>query len=136
MSGLARQTPAALAAWHAVAAQKNAAALRELIADDATFHSPVVHTPQRGKALTVKYLAAALKVLGNGTFRYVGEWTGTDSAVIEFNTVVDGVSVDGIDMIAWNADGRIVDFKVMIRPLKAIQIVMQKMGDELAKAEG
>lgn len=128
--------PAALDAWYALAKDKNVAALDDLIADGATFHSPVVHSPQEGKTLTVKYLAAALKVLGNDTFRYVGAWTSSNSAVIEFNAVVDGIAVDGIDMITWNEDNQIVAFKVMIRPLKAIQIVMQKMGEQLAKAEG
>ncbi len=135
MSEQGQNTPATLAAWYELAQQKDAAALENLIADGAVFYSPVVHKPQEGKAMTVRYLTAALKVLGNETFRYVGEWVASNSAVIEFNTTVDGIAVDGIDMITWNADGKIVEFKVMIRPLKAIQIVMQKMGEELAKAE-
>lgn len=123
-----------VAAWHAVVATRDAAALGALLADDATFHSPVVHTPQVGKALTMKYLGAALHVFLNGTFRYVREVVGERDAVLEFVVDMDGITVNGVDMIHWNDDGRITDFKVMIRPLKGMNVVREKMAAMLGVA--
>src|SRR4029077_9672983 len=94
------------------------------------FLSPVVHTPQRGRAIAAKYLAAALRVLGT-EFRYVGEWIGENSAVLEFESVIDGIEVNGVDIIGWNADGRIDRFKVMVRPLKGMEILRSKMAEAL-----
>jgi ketosteroid isomerase-like protein len=121
-----------LDAWHKIVAARDARALDALLADDVVFHSPVVHTPQRGKALTTMYLAAAIRVFTAGPFRYVREVTGKSDAVLEFETELDGILVNGIDMIKWDAEGRIVDFKVMIRPLKAINLIHQQMGEMLA----
>lgn len=123
--------PKAIVAWLAVAAARDPAGLDALLAEDVVFLSPVVHTPQRGKPITAKYLAAAMAVLDNETFRYVGEWFGADSAVLEFETTVDGVIVNGVDMIGWNADGQIDRFKVMVRPLKGMEVVRAKMAAAL-----
>lgn len=120
--------------WHRVVSEHDLHLLENLIADDAVFHSPLVFKPQEGKAITYKYLAAAMKVINNENFRYVGEWTAPNSAVLEFNTEIDGVMVDGADFINWNHAGKITEFKVMVRPLKAINIVLQRMGEELARA--
>ena len=100
---------------------------------DVVFESPVVHTPQRGRDITYKYLASADKVLGGPGFKYVGEWTGPNTAILEFENVINGIKVNGIDMIHWDADGKIVNFKVMVRPLKAIQMVHAMMGEMLAQ---
>ena len=126
--------PGALAQWHRIAQSRDPAALDALLADDVVFVSPVVHRPQVGKALTKAYLAAALSVLGNDTFRYVGEWIGQNSAVLEFVTTVDGVEINGADFIAWNEAGLITSFKVMVRPLKAINLLHQLMAARLAAA--
>ncbi len=99
----------------------DAASLQEILADDVVFQSPVVHTPQRGKAITTAYLSAAGKVLGGENFKYVREFDCGDRAVLEFTTEIDGIQINGVDMIEWNEDGKITDFKVMVRPLKAIQ---------------
>jgi hypothetical protein len=128
-------TPPALASWHRLVETHDAAGLSGLIADDAVFHSPVVHTPQRGKALTVMYLTAAFHVFFNPTFRYVREIVGPSDAMLEFETQIDGIVVNGIDLIKWNDAGRIVDFKVMIRPLKAINLIHQKMAAMLEAAQ-
>ncbi len=114
-------------AWHEVVRTRDLAALDALLADEAVFHSPVVHTPQAGRALTRMYLAAAFEVFFNDSFRYVREVVGERDAVLEFEVEIDGISVNGIDMIRWNDEGRIVDFKVMIRPLKAIEVVHRRM---------
>ena len=120
--------------WHEVVKSRDLAALKDLIAEDATFESPVVHTPQVGGPITVKYLAGALQVLNNGTFRYAGEWRAERSAVLEFATEIEGITVNGVDIISWNEAGKITHFKVMIRPLKAINLVHRLMGELLAKA--
>ncbi len=122
-----------LAAWHRAVATRDVAALDELLADDAVFHSPVVHTPQRGKARTRAYLAAAFSVFFNDSFRYVREIVQDRQAVLEFVVEIDGIEVNGVDMIAWDASGRIVDFKVMLRPLKAIHLIHQKMAEMLQR---
>ncbi len=107
-------------------------ALSEILSDDVIFHSPVVHTPQLGKAITSQYLAAAVLVFGNEHFRYVREVVGESDAVLEFETEIDGIIVNGVDMITWDAGGKIIEFKVMVRPLKAINLIHQKMGQLLA----
>ncbi len=116
-----------LAHWHRIVAARDARGLEALLAERVVFHSPVVHTPQTGKAITTHYLAAALQVFGNPTFRYVREVSGPRDAVLEFQVDIDGISVNGVDMISWDDAGQIVDFKVMLRPLKAVNLIHQKM---------
>jgi len=113
--------------WHALVDSKNAAGLAGILAEDAVFHSPVVHSPQKGKALTQMYLAAAFHVLSGDDFKYVRVVASGNDAVLEFETVVDGITVNGVDMIRCNDEGLITDFKVMVRPLKAINLLHQKM---------
>jgi hypothetical protein len=122
--------PAAI--WHKVALSKDPAAIAEILHDDCVFESPVVHTPQLGKAITAKYLAAAGFTLGNDSFRYVGEWNRENSSILEFTAEIDGIAINGIDMISCNDDGLITHFKVMVRPLKAVNMLHQKMGEMLA----
>jgi hypothetical protein len=121
--------------WHAVALSSDEAALGALLHEDAVFESPVVHTPQRGKPITLKYLASAGMVFGDTGFHYVGEWEGKNSLILEFNAQIDGITIDGIDMITWDDDGLITNFKVMVRPLKAVNMLHQKMGEMLQKAQ-
>ena len=121
-----------LALWHQAVENRDAALLDRLLADDAVFHSPVVHTPQAGKQRTRMYLTAALQVLGNDSFRYVREVVQGREAVLEFEVEIDGIYLNGVDMITWNEEGKIVDFKVMVRPLKAIDMLHRKMAEMLA----
>ena len=120
-------------AWHAVVKSRDNQALSDLIADDAVFHSPLVHTPQAGKALTTGYLTAALHVLANDSFRYVREVNEGEHSILEFALELDGIAVNGVDMIEWDAEGKIIDFKVMIRPYKAIEVVRTNMAAMLEK---
>lgn len=120
--------------WHRLVRDHDPSGLDALLADDAVFHSPVVHTPQRGKKLAAGYLGAAFQVFFNPSFRYVREIVGESDAMLEFETEIDGVLVNGIDLIRWNAEGRIVDFKVMIRPLKAITLIHERMAAMLQAA--
>ena len=121
-----------LARWHRVVAIRDAGGLDTLLAETVVFHSPVVHTPQVGKAIAARYLAAAFHVFFNDSFRYVREFTSEHDAVLEFEVDIDGIHVNGIDMIKWDANGQIVDFKVMLRPLKAVNLIHQKMAAMLA----
>ena len=123
-----------IAAWHAYMHAPSVAALDAMLADEVVFHSPAVHTPQVGKAVTIKYLTAAAQVLGGDDFTYVGEWRAERSAVLEFTcTIGDGIKVDGVDIIGWDDDGRITSFKVMIRPMKALNAVVPLMAAALSR---
>ena len=123
-----------LARWHAVIDGGNSAeALAEILHDDAVFHSPVVHTPQRGKPIVMAYLGAAGQTLNNDSFRYVREMVDGDNVLLEFVTEMDGIHVNGIDLIQFDENGLITDFKVMVRPLKAINKVWEMMGAQLEK---
>ena len=119
-------------AWHDLVRSQDLSRLDGLLADDAVFVSPVVHAPQRGKPVTKLYLSGAFKVLFNPTFRYVREILGPEDAMLEFETEIEGIQVNGVDIIKWNEDGKIVEFKVMLRPLKAINLVHERMGAMLA----
>ena len=114
--------------WHNIVRTRDAGLLDALLADDVVFYSPVVHTPQVGKAITAMYLTAAMHVFGNESFRYIREVVGESDAVLEFETEIDGITINGVDMIRWNAAGRITEFKVMVRPLKAINLIHELMG--------
>lgn len=113
--------------WMDFLASHDAAGLPALLHDEVVFISPIVHTPQRGKALTLAYLGAAGSTLGNDSFRYTRIFDCQDRAVLEFETEMDGIHVNGIDMIEWDGDGLITEFKVMVRPLKAIETVHAAM---------
>ena len=122
--------------WHRLVRTHDPLGLATLLADDAVFHSPVVHSPQRGKKLAAGYLGAAFHVFFNPSFRYLREIRGESDAMLEFETEIDGVLVNGVDIIRWNEAGQIVDFKVMIRPLKAINVIHQRMAAMLQSKAG
>jgi hypothetical protein len=116
-----------LETWHRLVRTQDPSGLNTLLAEDVVFHSPLMHSPQRGRKLTAMYLGAAFRVFFNPTFRYVREIVGKTDAMLEFETEIDGILVNGVDVIQWNGAGQIVDFKVMLRPLKAINLIHQKM---------
>jgi len=132
-AGDVRMSKPGLDKWYAYMKSHDTSALWDLLHPDAVFESPVVHTPQRGRDITFKYLVSALKVLNGESFRYLGEWRSDKGAVLEFATEIDGITINGVDLIRWDDAGRIVDFKVMVRPLKAMNVLHQKMGELLAK---
>lgn len=133
MSERITSTPRAVATWHHLVDTRNPAGLHDLIGEEAVFLSPVVHTPQRGKAITVAYLSAAFAVFFTPSFRYIREIIGPSDAMLEFETELDGIQVNGVDIIKWNDAGRIIEFKVMLRPLKAVNVIHQHMGAMLAQ---
>jgi SnoaL-like domain len=118
-----------LAAWHAH--MRGEGELAALIGEDAVFHSPVVHTPQVGKAKVLAYLSAASVVLGNDSFRYVRELVDGDDVLLEFTAEIDGIHVNGIDLICFDSAGQIADFKVMVRPMKAMNKLWEMMAAQL-----
>ena len=121
--------------WHRIVEELDLDGLDRILTEDVVFSSPVVYRPQEGKAVTFKYLTTAFQVLNNDSFTYLREIVDGNNAALEFQTVIDGITVNGVDMIAWREDGCIYDFKVMIRPLKAIDIVHRKMGEMLEKVK-
>jgi hypothetical protein len=122
--------------WYAYMKSPDGTALWELLHPDAVFESPVVHTPKRGREITFKYLSSAEKVLGGPGFTYVGEWRSDSGAVLEFENEIEGIRLNGVDIITFDGDGRITHFKVMVRPLKAINLLHRLMGEELMKQTG
>ena len=116
-----------VAVWHQVAKNRDIEGLYDLLDENAVFHSPVVHSPQVGKQITGKYLSAAFTVCLNDSFTYVREVHGQGQAVLEFEVELEGILVNGVDMIRWNDAGLITEFKVMIRPLKAVSLIHQNM---------
>jgi hypothetical protein len=120
-------TISTVAAWHELVRSRNPRGLDSLLADNVVFYSPVIYAPQVGKVITLQYLSAAFLVFVNESFRYVRELSGPRDAVLEFQVEIDGVSVNGVDMLRWDDEGKIVEFKVMVRPLKAINLIQQKM---------
>ena len=120
--------------WHRIVRERDRVALEDLLDDEAVFFSPVVHSPQRGKKLVVMYLSAAMQVFASPAFRYVREIVGARDAMLEFETQIDGIVVNGVDLLRWNEAGRVVEFKVMLRPLKAINAVHERMAALLAAA--
>ena len=116
-----------LETWHRLVRTHDPSGLDALLAEDAVFHSPIVHTPQRGRRLSSLYLSAAFHVFFNPTFSYVRQIVGPSDAMLEFQTEIDGIVVNGVNLIKWNESGQIVDFKVMVRPLKAINLIHQRM---------
>ena len=125
-----------LAKWHSyMESGGDLAQLSEIVDDDAVFHSPVVHTPQVGKAKVMAYLGAAAQVLGSGGFAYVRELVDGNHVLLEFTNTLDGIQINGIDLIEFDDAGMIVDFKVMVRPMKAMNKLWVMMGAQLQRAE-
>ncbi|KIZ37437.1 MULTISPECIES: nuclear transport factor 2 family protein [Rhodopseudomonas] len=122
--------------WYAYMKSHDQAALWELLHPDAVFESPVVHTPQRGREITFKYLASAEQVLGGPGFVYRGEWRSPTGAVLEFEKVIEGITINGVDIITFDDDGKIINFKVMVRPLKAVNLLHRLMGEQLTRMAG
>jgi len=124
-------TPPVIARWTSIIENGRTDELDSLIAEDAVFFSPAVFTPQEGRQKTLMYLKAAVKVFGTNDFRYVEQWFKDQSAILEFAATIDGIYVNGIDMIHWNDQEQIVSFKVMLRPLKALQTIIPAMAELL-----
>ncbi|HVS69355.1 MAG TPA: nuclear transport factor 2 family protein [Mycobacteriales bacterium] len=122
---------AVIARWHAFLDGDGDGELGDLLADDVVFFSPVVYTPQRGKDITMMYLQAAAQVLvgseTDGRFRYTKQVLAGNQAVLEFETTLADKYVNGVDIITCDESGRIVEFRVMLRPLQAVNAVHEQM---------
>lgn len=127
-------TMTALDRWYGYIKTHDKQALWDVLHPDAVFESPVVHTPQRGREITFKYLASAGSVLGGPGFKYLGEWRSDNGAVLEFENVIEGITINGVDIITFSDDGCLIThFKVMVRPLKAMNLLHRLMGEQLMK---
>jgi hypothetical protein len=124
------EQPPPVKAWHAVVESGDPALLDGLLADDVVFRSPAVFAPQPGKDLTTRYLRSAMVVLGP-SLRYIGEWYGPSSAVLEFEAQLDGMYVHGVDMLRWNDEDRLVSFTVMVRPMRGLTKLVELMQRQL-----
>jgi len=126
------ELPTPLRTWHAIVDSGDAAPLDDLLAEDVTFRSPAVYKPQEGKALTTMYLTSAMAVLGS-SLRYVGEWYDGRSAVLEFEADLDGVYVQGVDMLRWNDEGKLTAFTVMVRPMRGLEKLIELMARQFSQ---
>jgi len=118
--------------WLDVIENCQTADLDDMLAEDAVFYSPAVFTPQRGRATAAAYLRAAEHMFAGTGFHYVNKWIDSHSAVLEFAAEVDGITVEGVDILHWNDEGQLTSVKVMVRPFKALQAVIAKMAELLA----
>jgi hypothetical protein len=137
--------------WHDYLRSREPDRLDELLDDDVVFYSPIVFTPQRGKAITALYLSAAAQTFpgdrpdgptgsesdagGGGSFRYTKTVMAGDTAVLEFETTIQSKYVNGVDIIRCNPEGRIIEFRVMIRPLQAVELVHRQMAAMLERMD-
>ena len=124
------EQPTAVKAWHAVVESGDPALLDDLLADDVVFRSPAVFRPQKGRDLTGLYLRSAMAVLGP-SLRYIGEWYGPSSAVLEFEAELGGMYVHGVDMLRWNDNDQLVSFTVMVRPMRGLTKLVELMQRQL-----
>ena len=115
-----------LSRWHDIVRSGDPSGLAEILAEDCVFWSPVVHRPQAGRDLTQLYLTGAMSVF-NDSFRYVKEVEAAPHAVLEFVCDFDGITINGVDIITVNPEGLIIEFKVMVRPLKGVNLLHAKM---------
>ena len=119
--------------WHKFIAHKDYQNLNDFIDDNAVLYSPIVFKPIEGSFMVGMYLMAAAEIIGNSSFKYVREVCDDENAILEFETEINGIIVEGVDMIRFTKEGKLKEIKVMIRPLKAVNIVHQKMGEYLEK---
>ena len=117
--------------WHEVVKSGEIAMLDNILDENCIFYSPVVFSPQKGKEATKKYLTAAAVVFADDSFKYTKELVSSRLACLEFELILNEININGIDIISWNEEGKITEFKVMIRPLKAVEIIHKYMGEEL-----
>ena len=130
--------------WHELVETGNKDIYDEILAEDVVFYSPVVHTPQKGKGITKIYLSAAGNVFGDSkkesspkesfsNFKYTKEIIGENNACLEFENIIDGIHINGVDLITWNEDNLITEFRVLVRPLQAVNMLHKMMGEMLEK---
>ena len=125
--------PDGLTKWHRFVSEKDMQALAEALADDVLFRSPVLWKPKEGKATTMLYLSSAARVLED--FTYQRQFVGDNAVVLEFSARVGPLSVKGVDIIQFNAEGQIVDFEVMVRPASGLQALGAAMAQQLASTD-
>jgi ketosteroid isomerase-like protein len=124
----------ALREWHRIVADGDLAALPALLHPDVVFRSPVAFTPYRGAPAVALILRTVFGVFSGFAYeRQFVAGSGRDVA-LEFRAQVGGRELKGIDLIRFDADGRIVDFEVMIRPASGLAALADEMGRRLGAA--
>tara|TARA_B100000953_G_scaffold236476_1_gene197968 strand:+ start:2273 stop:2659 length:387 start_codon:yes stop_codon:yes gene_type:complete len=120
--------------WHQVVELRDYNLLKEILSENVIFYSPVIYTPQKGKSITLNYLVAASEVFNSSNFKYTKEIINNKFASLEFKLTIDDTEINGIDLISWNEEGLITEFKVFIRPLQGVNLIhklMHKMLDNI-----
>lgn len=125
--------PDGLAKWHKFVREKDTQALAEALADDVHFRSPVLWRPKEGRGTAMLYLSSAVRVLED--FTYHRQFVGDNAVVLEFSARIGRLSVKGVDIIQFNAEGQIVDFEVMVRPANGLQALASAMAQQLASTD-
>ena len=114
--------------WHQVVQEKNFELLESILDDSVVFYSPVVFTPQKGKKITLMYLSSVAMVFNVDSFSYTHEVIDGNMASLEFELELEGIHINGLDLITWNKDQKITEFKVFIRPLQGLNALHKLMG--------
>ena len=122
--------------WHKAVESRDISVLDEILAENVEFHSPVIWTPQKGTTITKMYLYAAMHIIGNQEFKYTREVVSNQHACLEFTTIINGITVNGIDIMTFDQEGKISEFKVMVRPLKGMMILKDKMFEFMQQMNG
>ena len=113
--------------WHDVVKNRDYNLLTEILHNDVIFYSPVVYSPQRGKDITLKYLAAASEVFNSSNFKYIKEINNQNFTSLEFTLTIEDTEINGIDLISWDDAGLITEFKVFMRPLRGVNLMHKLM---------
>lgn len=120
-----------ISSWHEVVKHNDAKLLKSILDKNAIFYSPILFKPQQGRNIVMSYLLSAAKMFEYANFQYVKEIVGEQDAMLEFHAEIDGIIINGVDIITWNRDDKIIEFKVMVRSGKAIEKVGEKMLENL-----
>ena len=114
--------------WHKVVREKDFKLLEDILDESVVFYSPVVFTPQEGKKITFMYLSSVAMVFNVDSFSYTHEIIDGNMASLEFELELEGIHINGLDLITWNKDQKITEFKVFIRPLQGLNALHKLMG--------
>jgi len=115
--------------WRDLFAMENMPPVRDMLAEDIQMHSPAMHQVQRGPDLIADYITAAHEIFTRWDLDYVRAFQNGNEICMEFEGEIEGVTLNGVDIIRWNADDKIDDFKIMIRPASGLK----KLGEVMVK---
>lgn len=136
LAGLNARAATSLARWHEMVARRDLSALPDIVHADATFRSPMAFKPYQSAEAVTLILRTVMTVFDD--FEYHREFVSEDGrgVVLEFSARVGEKRLKGVDIIAFDADGLIIDFEVMVRPANGLQALGAEMGARLAAVLG